>query len=456
MKRNYKCTFIFLLLIAACSSQQQVQDNAAVDTVILEQRRLVDALEYLVKLSETEQQIDSVRALQIIQYADSACSTGIGSINDASLERVIDKVNRIEDITIPKAGESVNNRLAISLKELQFRTLVQTQKRMQEIYENPDIGDNGGFSSDGKKLEAHGKYLFEQQVSWMLPLLQAKNRASQAKTQILYDLLQSLPTEGSSQERKRIWLALERIFADIDLLKSESGYAPFQRSAAGIFVKQNEILPELRQQMEQEADPEIREIAASFITKIEKQLAELSDRNFLDRVEESRELQRSFKENISTTASETHPYLTASALFEEGMNAREDSLKIAYFSKAIENNPKLAAAYNNRGNIYKEQGHYQQGLQDYNQVVELEPEFVPGYVNRANLLQQLGNHQRAIELAPDCAEAYYNLGRAYWGIKQWHLVIKAWKDCLRINPNHQTVKEWLPKAEQAARSQHYR
>ena len=56
---------------------------------------------------------------------------------------------------------------------------------------------------------------------------------------------------------------------------------------------------------------------------------------------------------------------------------------IALFSKALEINPRYAAAYNNRGVAYaKGKGQYDKAISDYNKAIEINPGLAEAYDNR--------------------------------------------------------------------------
>ena len=58
------------------------------------------------------------------------------------------------------------------------------------------------------------------------------------------------------------------------------------------------------------------------------------------------------------------------------------ALKIEYYSKAIEIDPKLAGAYTNRGVAYKNLGEYQKAIDDYSKAIEIDPKLASAYNNR--------------------------------------------------------------------------
>lgn len=94
------------------------------------------------------------------------------------------------------------------------------------------------------------------------------------------------------------------------------------------------------------------------------------------------------------------------------------------FNKAIDLNPKLARAYNNRGSIkvghpIKNEIYDQVGaLTDFNKSIELEPDFLEPYINRGRVKKAekdfdgaLKDFNRAIEIKPDDEEAYVFRGQ---------------------------------------------
>ena len=66
---------------------------------------------------------------------------------------------------------------------------------------------------------------------------------------------------------------------------------------------------------------------------------------------------------------------------------------IAYYTRAIEQNPSLASAYNNRGVAYLKQGgesNLQRAISDFGQAIELVPTFAAAYFNRGLAYFALG------------------------------------------------------------------
>lgn len=72
--------------------------------------------------------------------------------------------------------------------------------------------------------------------------------------------------------------------------------------------------------------------------------------------------------------------------------------KSAHFSSlAIKQNPMLAEAYSNLGNVYKERGQLQEALENYRHAVRLKPDFIDGYINLAAALVAAGDMEQAVQ-----------------------------------------------------------
>ncbi|XP_067948699.1 UDP-N-acetylglucosamine--peptide N-acetylglucosaminyltransferase 110 kDa subunit-like isoform X2 [Watersipora subatra] len=70
----------------------------------------------------------------------------------------------------------------------------------------------------------------------------------------------------------------------------------------------------------------------------------------------------------------------------------------AYFSQlAIKQNPMLAEAYSNLGNVFKESGQLAEALENYRYAVSLKPDFIDGYINLAAALVSAGDMEQAVQ-----------------------------------------------------------
>jgi tetratricopeptide (TPR) repeat protein len=107
---------------------------------------------------------------------------------------------------------------------------------------------------------------------------------------------------------------------------------------------------------------------------------------------------------------------------EHGLKGNYDRA-IADCSEAIELDPKLAAAYSERGKAYAAKGNTQRAIADYNEAIKLDPEHAAAYRNRGRVHFAEGDNDRAIadyteaiKLDPNDAETYFARGMTY-GIK---------------------------------------
>ena len=73
------------------------------------------------------------------------------------------------------------------------------------------------------------------------------------------------------------------------------------------------------------------------------------------------------------------------------------SFRSAHFSTlAIKQNPVLAEAYSNLGNVFKERGQLKDALDNYRHAVKLKPDFIDGYINLAAALVAAGDLEGAV------------------------------------------------------------
>lgn len=98
------------------------------------------------------------------------------------------------------------------------------------------------------------------------------------------------------------------------------------------------------------------------------------------------------------------------------------TLALEDYSNVIESNPKLGAAYNNRGLVYGDVGEYEQALADFTKAIELLPRSPIPYNNRGITYFAQGDTERAlrdlgqaIELDDNYAPARFNRGLIHYG-----------------------------------------
>uniref|UniRef100_A0A671LQ99 UDP-N-acetylglucosamine--peptide N-acetylglucosaminyltransferase 110 kDa subunit n=1 Tax=Sinocyclocheilus anshuiensis TaxID=1608454 RepID=A0A671LQ99_9TELE len=143
---------------------------------------------------------------------------------------------------------------------------------------------------------------------------------------------------------------------------------------------------------------------------------------------------------------------------------------------AVKQNPMLAEAYSNLGNVYKERGQLQEAIEHYRHALRLKPDFIDGYINLAaalvaagdmegavqayvsalqynpdlycvrsdlgNLLKALGRleeakacYLKAIETQPNFAVAWSNLGCVFNAQGEIWLAIHHFEKAVTLDPN---------------------
>ena len=99
--------------------------------------------------------------------------------------------------------------------------------------------------------------------------------------------------------------------------------------------------------------------------------------------------------------------------FDQARKSSVTRKKIELFTKALELNPKLAAAYERRGLLYYFQGKYDKVIQDYHAYLDLAPEKAEayrmlglGYLKTGEYELAISHFTRTIELAPQHPAGY--------------------------------------------------
>ena len=112
---------------------------------------------------------------------------------------------------------------------------------------------------------------------------------------------------------------------------------------------------------------------------------------------------------------------------------------IKNLNKAIELNPELAEAYNNRGNAYTQNGKYDLAIEDYDKAIKLNPTFAHAYSNRGNTYGEKGNFTqsikdltKAIRLNPSDAAFHFNLGNTYQESGQIDQAITSYTEAIQL------------------------
>jgi tetratricopeptide (TPR) repeat protein len=119
----------------------------------------------------------------------------------------------------------------------------------------------------------------------------------------------------------------------------------------------------------------------------------------------------------------------------EGEKARAANETIAFYDRviadcdrALDLNPDIAhahnnrtIAYNSRGDVYHKKGDYDRAIADYDKALALNPNYANAYNNRGNAYAEgkrdydraIADFDKGLALNPNFAAAYYKRGIAY-------------------------------------------
>ena len=115
---------------------------------------------------------------------------------------------------------------------------------------------------------------------------------------------------------------------------------------------------------------------------------------------------------------------------------------IERYSKAIELNPRLFIAYNNRGATYGELGEHEHAISDLSRAIEINPGLSKPYFNRGIEYLKIDEYEhaisdfsRVIELDPNSAESYSNRGLAYIWTGDLDSAIPDFDTAIELDPS---------------------
>ena len=136
----------------------------------------------------------------------------------------------------------------------------------------------------------------------------------------------------------------------------------------------------------------------------------------------------------------------AAHFYNLGLDSTMANTKINYFTRAIELNPALSAAYEERGMLYYFQEHYTKMIRDFLNVTELNPDNANGYsmlglayLKKDDYDSAVSNLTRAIALKPELAEAYGYRAEAYRLKGMLDLAVQNANRVLDIGGNKRTI-----------------
>ena len=136
----------------------------------------------------------------------------------------------------------------------------------------------------------------------------------------------------------------------------------------------------------------------------------------------------------------------AEHFYNLGLESTMANTKINYFTRAIELNPALSAAYEKRGMLYYFQEHYTETIRDFQKVTKFNPDSANGYAmlgvayfKKNDYDSALSNLTRAIELKPELAEPYGYRAETYRLKAMLNLAVQDATRAIEIGGNKRTI-----------------
>ena len=116
---------------------------------------------------------------------------------------------------------------------------------------------------------------------------------------------------------------------------------------------------------------------------------------------------------------------------------------IALLRRAVELDPKHAAAHHNLASALRDRGERQAALAAYREAARIEPRFAEAHYGIGLMLveerayeEALPSLQRAAELKPRMAEAHFQAGNAHMGLGDWQAAVAAFNAAAGARPDY--------------------
>jgi tetratricopeptide (TPR) repeat protein len=114
-----------------------------------------------------------------------------------------------------------------------------------------------------------------------------------------------------------------------------------------------------------------------------------------------------------------------------------------YSEKAIAINPRIALAYDTKGQALFNLKKYNDALTCYEKAIELRPKYIEALYNKGLTLAAIGNHDKAIEsfnqsieLNPNDADIWNSKGLSFNALGQYNEAIDCCDRAIKLNPSH--------------------
>jgi tetratricopeptide (TPR) repeat protein len=142
--------------------------------------------------------------------------------------------------------------------------------------------------------------------------------------------------------------------------------------------------------------------------------------------------------------------MEAMEYFNLGLGEGMTHQKVAYFTKALDLNPKFAAAYAKRGMLYYFLEKYDKMIQDFENYIELEPAKAEayrmlglGYLKAGLFKAAISSLTRAIEMDANLACAYANRAEVYRLSGKFEEAVRDSTRAIKYRPDLRTISDAL-------------
>lgn len=132
-------------------------------------------------------------------------------------------------------------------------------------------------------------------------------------------------------------------------------------------------------------------------------------------------------------------YALGNVFYDQGRF--QDAIR-AYW-ESLRNNPNDAVAYKNLGIAYEAQQRYSEAIEQYQKAIELDPEYAHAYNNlgqayarQRRYAEAIQQFRKAIAMDPTYARAHNGLGHVYYAQKQYSEAIEQFRRAIEIDPQY--------------------
>jgi len=120
----------------------------------------------------------------------------------------------------------------------------------------------------------------------------------------------------------------------------------------------------------------------------------------------------------------------------DSLKAGDFNQAVYEYTKAIDINPNLAKAFDNRGVAFAKQGYLAPAISDFTMAIAIDPKDSEAYNNRGHayavqgdLTQAIRDYSKAIKINPVYLKAYNNRAQVFYSQKEFD---KAWADVFKV------------------------